>query len=167
VTLTTRQRDGRGTETVVGVARPACGQVRKRPASVRGVSPVSAGDAHAVFSPPRLPRSRNRMQQRDPRLMTHREIVSELASILARGYLRHVKARRFMDEGGPLPSQISIRQLWRFIVNARPRRDDSAGILSLTGTLAAQFPVAPVVDQPRRISFTAHLHPNLAETLSV
>jgi len=27
------------------------------------------------------------MQQRDPRLMTHREIVSELASILARGYL--------------------------------------------------------------------------------
>jgi len=71
------------------------------------------------------------MQQRDPRLMTHREIVSELASILACGYLRHVKARWFMDEGGPLTSQISIRQLWRFVVNAEPRRDDPAGFAFL------------------------------------
>ena len=30
------------------------------------------------------------MQQCDPHLMTPREIVSELASILASGYLRHV-----------------------------------------------------------------------------
>jgi len=47
------------------------------------------------------------MQQRDPRLMTHREIVSELASILARGYLRHIKARRFMDEDGLLPADVA------------------------------------------------------------
>ena len=47
------------------------------------------------------------MQQRDPRLMTHREIVSELASILARGYLRHIKARWFTTEGGPLPDDVA------------------------------------------------------------
>jgi len=47
------------------------------------------------------------MQQCDPRLMTPREIVSELASILASGYLRHVKARRFMDEGGLLPADVA------------------------------------------------------------
>ena len=47
------------------------------------------------------------MQQCDPRLMTPREIVSELASILASGYLRHVKARRFMIEGGPLPADVA------------------------------------------------------------
>ena len=47
------------------------------------------------------------MQQCDPRLMTPREIVSELASILASGYLRHVKARRFMDEGSPLPADVA------------------------------------------------------------
>jgi hypothetical protein len=38
------------------------------------------------------------MQQQDPRLMTPREIVSELASIPASGYLRHVKARRLVEE---------------------------------------------------------------------
>ncbi len=47
------------------------------------------------------------MQQRDPRLMTHQEIVSELASILARGYLRHVKVRRFTDEDGPFPTDVA------------------------------------------------------------
>ena len=31
------------------------------------------------------------MQQCDPRLMTPLEIVSELASILASGYLRHIQ----------------------------------------------------------------------------
>ncbi len=48
------------------------------------------------------------MRQCDPRLMTPREIVSELVSILASGYLRHVKARRFMDEGGLLPGRVSV-----------------------------------------------------------
>lgn len=47
------------------------------------------------------------MQQCDPRLMTPREIVSELASILASGYLRHVKVRRFMIDGGPLPADVA------------------------------------------------------------
>jgi len=47
------------------------------------------------------------MQQCDPRLMTPREIVSELASILARGYLRHIKARWFTIEGDPLPVDVA------------------------------------------------------------
>ncbi len=71
------------------------------------------------------------MQQRDPRLMTHREIVLELASILARGYLRHVKARRFMDEGGSLPDDVAQpEESQEFTEN----RLDSSGHRSLHST---------------------------------
>jgi len=70
------------------------------------------------------------MQQRDPRLMTPRETVSELASILASGYLRHVKARRFMDEGGPLPLEVAQPEESQEITE---NRLDSSGHRSLHG----------------------------------
>ena len=71
------------------------------------------------------------MQQCDPRLMAPREIVSELASILASGYLRHVKARRFMIEGGPLPADVAQpEESQEFTEN----RLDSSGHRSLHST---------------------------------
>jgi len=71
------------------------------------------------------------MQQRDPRLMTHREIVSELASILARGYLRHIKARWFMIEGGPFPTDVAQpKESQEFTENCL----DSSGHRSLHST---------------------------------
>lgn len=73
------------------------------------------------------------MQQCDPRLMTSREIVSELASILASGYLHHVKARLFMDEGGPLTADVvQPEESQEFTEN----RLDSSGHRSLYYTRA-------------------------------
>jgi hypothetical protein len=78
--------------------------------------------------------------------MTPWEIVSKLASILANGYLRHVKARRFMIECGLLPADVAQPEKSQEVTE---NRLDSSGRRSLHSTMGLVPREAAEITWPR------------------